>query len=103
MGPVKATPVPDALFGDNVPPGGFSFSDDGVEPFNSIYYCCPCGCGERMSLPIATGDKRDRYWKWDGNREEPTLEPSIKRLNGCKYHGYLTRGVWTFTSDSGVQ
>lgn len=72
-------------------------------PYNSIIYICPCGCGHLISLPIAIGEKLDHYWQWDGNREQPTLQPSIRRLDGCRFHGYLTAGVWTFCSDSGAK
>ena len=35
-------------------------------------------------------------WEWDGNRELPTLEPSIHSSKGKRgyWHGYLTNGVW---------
>ncbi len=62
---------------------------------------CPCGCGSFMNLPIATGPKQERKWQWDGNREMPTLAPSIRDLSGCRWHGFLERGIWTPCGDSG--
>lgn len=53
-----------------------------------IIFVCPCGCGDRRCLPV-TGDKR---WIWDGNKETPTLTPSILYLDGCGWHGFLTNG-----------
>lgn len=40
-------------------------------------------------------------WGWDGNREKPTLSPSInciaekdgKPTGGCGWHGFITNGV----------
>ena len=33
-------------------------------------------------------------WKWDGNLERPTLEPSINCVSGCGWHGHLQQGEW---------
>ena len=37
---------------------------------------------------------RDPAWQWDGNREAPTLTPSIAcgMPKGCDWHGYMTAG-----------
>lgn len=52
-------------------------------------------------------DGRDT-WEWDGNREAPTLTPSIlkwqldkhgKRV-GEHWHGYLTAGVFKLCNES---
>jgi hypothetical protein len=89
------------VFHPDVP--GAYFIDAGPKElgFATIYYICPCGCGEMNSLPIATGEKRQQYWQWNGKLMKATLSPSIKRMNACKYHGYLTNGEWTFAGDSG--
>lgn len=67
---------------------------DGV---NGIVAClaftCPCGCGSIGTLPVAAG--YSRMWNWDGNRELPTLTPSIQKLTPCKWHGYLTKGEFS--------
>lgn len=62
---------------------------------SDIVFCCPCGCGTVVSLPIGTNslDKR-KPWGWNGNKEKPTLTPSILFLSGCKWHGFLTDGVF---------
>ena len=37
-------------------------------------------------------NEREVHWDWDGNREAPTLTPSILcKVSG--WHGYLTNGV----------
>ena len=51
---------------------------------------CPCGCGYTSWLPV---DREERGWAWDGNREAPTLTPSILQSGlPCKWHGFLTNG-----------
>jgi len=86
---VMASDVPGAYYIDAVP---------------SLIYVCPCGCGELNSIPLkpAGAIEPKRGWIFDGNYDTPTVTPSIKRLNGCRYHGFLTNGVWTFCGDSGV-
>jgi len=55
-----------------------------------IAFRCPCGCGYTSWLPVT---QEDRGWEWDGNREAPTLTPSILQSGlPCKWHGYLTAG-----------
>lgn len=86
-------------------PGDFCFwhiSEDGQLAY--FAFVCPCGTdnhsqrnGKKIgydSIPVRQGDKVDDHWKWDGNLETPTLWPSIQRMEGCRWHGYLTRGVW---------
>jgi hypothetical protein len=43
--------------------------------------------GPGTSAPIANGQPT---WIWDGNREKPTLTPSIRL--GYTWHGFLTAG-----------
>jgi len=47
--------------------------------------------GQIVSLPIS-GDptKLDHIWHWDGNREAPTLTPSINVIG--YWHGWLQAG-----------
>lgn len=33
------------------------------------------------------------HWRWDGNREAPTLEPSILHHSEPPWHGFLRAGV----------
>lgn len=76
--------------------GLFRVDDDG----RHILLTCPCNCGTTMHLPINV--KIDRHWLWDGNRDVPSLDPSIRDMGGCHFHGFLKQGVWTFCGDSGV-
>lgn len=49
-----------------------------------------------VSIPITTAPKQDNSWLWDGNKESPTITPSIRILGGNgqpdKWHGWLTAG-----------
>jgi hypothetical protein len=104
--PVKATLVEDTLAG---PPGCFEFyvhQDTGPEVMRGLIYQCPCGCRVLHALafpPLSADDlKYGRHqWSWDGNREAPTLSPSINshedgdRNAPTHWHGFLTGGFFT--------
>jgi len=65
-----------------------------------ISFDCPCGeCGERTLLcfenPVHGGAaiEKQNTWKRKGETfETMTLTPSIQRMGGCRWHGYLTNG-----------
>lgn len=104
MEPVPATLVsdPDSLLKEGSTPGAFWIAESGTY----IRLQCPCGCGTHMRLPLypeGTPHPPVAAWSWDGNRTHPTLLPSIRDLSGCRFHGHLTSGVWTFQPDSGVE
>jgi len=101
MDPVQGTPVASVeLLYDSDKAGAFFITEGGV----FIWVHCPCGCGGYFRLPIYTDTKTEEpSWEWNGNREKPTLKPSIRDLLTCKFHGHLTNGVWTFEADSGVK
>lgn len=45
--------------------------------------------------PYADGEQpggAGAVWTWDGNREAPTLTPSILHHSTPEWHGYLTAG-----------
>lgn len=67
----------------------------------TLNFVCPCGCGEVDFIFVFTNKQMtpgkppapDRGWRWDGNKEQPSLMPSIHRLGAaCKWHGFLTKG-----------
>lgn len=73
-------------------PGDFMYyTRNGVEGHAGILFCCPCGCGVVSGVDIGPVQS-PKVWKWDGNEESPTLKPSIRKLNNCKWHGFLTAG-----------
>ena len=81
------------LCGEPLPrPAGYrTFRDDG--PLVGIAFVCPCGCGAEGFLPME-GRGHPHEWHWDGNREAPTLNPSIQQVGGCRWHGWLRNGEW---------
>ncbi len=98
MDPVKATLLADKadVFCTDTA-GAYTFVDTGEGgPF--ICFVCPCGCGCVTSLLIGA---QPNAWHWDGSLDAPTLSPNIRQLRGCYFHGHLTKGEWTFASDSG--
>lgn len=70
-----------------------------------ILFVCPNG---RRCAVLLGPEHVDRpregalcIWKWDGNKERPSITPSINCLaekdgqpaGGCGWHGYITNGV----------
>lgn len=68
-----------------------------IENEKWIWIGCPCGCGDQFSLPLAGRGK----WDWNENRDRPSVAPSIRRMDGCKWHGFLTAGEFKPCGDSG--
>ena len=75
-----------------------------------LYFVCPCGghTGEfdekHTFVPIVQKGQeppKGVYWEWDGDGAHPTLSPSVRRVDGCKWHGHLQKGVWIPCNDSG--
>jgi hypothetical protein len=93
--------VPDIVASDQA--GYFNVAEytTGNELHYGLEFCCPCGCGDESWLPLVMqGQPHDQHaWGWDGNKQQPTLTPSIRRTYGCKFHGYLQAGVWTSAGD----
>lgn len=95
--PVIATKIEGSAMDSSVA-GGFQLEADG----KGLFYVCPCGCGDLGFLGFrGRSDPARPSWEWDGNGDKPTLAPSIRRTAGCKFHGHLRAGVWTFEGDSG--
>ncbi len=64
-----------------------------LNEFKRLLFKCP-GCGEVASIPISMeGSGKD--WKWDGNKESPTLNPSIHSVGCCGWHGWLRGGIFS--------
>jgi len=84
--------------------GGEGISDKDGNPVSKregvgISFDCPCGCSPRVfvsfSNPLDGGEKlRDRItWERTGDTfDNLTLSPSILRLGGCGWHGFVTNG-----------
>lgn len=79
-------------------PGAFQFEAND----KGLFYTCPCGCGDEGFIGFrGLSDPARPSWIWNGNRQAPTLDPSIRRTVGCKWHGYLQAGIWKPCGDSG--
>lgn len=80
----------------DLPPGTARFlKDQDEKPDQALMFVCPCGCGNVSSIRITTGPKDTQgEWQWNGNTEKPTLTPSIQKLTDCRWHGYLTDGIF---------
>jgi hypothetical protein len=93
--PVRGKPVDfDALYEAGhealrAAAGGFEFIEkDGR--VTDMLMICPCGCGDTGALAIRPAPSPS--WEWDGNREKPTLHPSVHHVG--HWHGWLRAGVW---------
>lgn len=76
------------------PPGTMLFTYDGKENIKGIIFKCPCGCGEIGGGVNFDPSDRGPCWQWNRDQEKPTVTPSIQKLDGCKWHGFLTDGVF---------
>lgn len=74
-------------------PGGFKYGRalEGERPCG-MHFTCPCGCGRDGWLPFRP--ESSPSWEWDGDRDAPTLRPSVLQVGGCGWHGWLRAGVW---------
>lgn len=59
----------------------------------ALMFVCPCGCGGVGSVAVREG-YGDKHWQWNGDEARPTLTPSILKTSPCRWHGYLTDGVF---------
>lgn len=67
-----------------------------------LSFDCPCGCGCRAFIyfenPLDGGfiiPEHQPNWKRTGDTFETlTLFPSLQRNSDCKWHGFLTDGVF---------
>ncbi|WP_081816764.1 DUF6527 family protein [Fodinicurvata fenggangensis] len=92
MTKVKALLVED-IDAVRVTPGAYEFTvRHGEEDPCGMIFNCPCGCGREGYLPFKP--EPSPSWLWDGNREAPTLRPSVLQIGGCRWHGFLTAGEW---------
>ena len=84
--------------------GGEGVYDKNMNPVPArhgvaISFDCPCGCEYPLCVmfanPIDGGEPiRDRTtWQRTGETfEDLTLTPSILRVGGCVWHGFITNG-----------
>lgn len=89
---VKAVHLPKISIDPPSPAGTFAFYASATAETSGILFACPCGCDTITSINFEA-DGRPQ-WTWDGNREAPTVSPSVRRLDGCQWHGWLRNGEW---------
>ncbi len=101
-GSVDAHHVKDFRDDDGKVPAGYFHFVDGYDGTKDVclLFGCPCGCGSLHAVAVKPYDGAGPTWDWDGNRDQPTLTPSILsyQLNnsgeriGEHWHGFLTAG-----------
>jgi hypothetical protein len=64
-----------------------------------ITFDCPCGCADIVSVPFTNPldggppARQDVTWDRTGETFETlTLSPSLQRMDGCKWHGWVRNG-----------
>lgn len=61
-------------------------------PYACLSYLCP-HCGDQRAVMVRPHQSEGQSsWAWDGDKELPTLTPSIQHRGGCAWHGYITAG-----------
>lgn len=77
---------------------------DPFRPITVVTWNCYKGEGRVCSVPVSLepcDPETNRAWQWDGNEENPTLEPSIRCMEeGCGFHGYIKGGFIEHCDDS---
>ena len=79
----------------DIPQLSFTFVEKGKK---TRLVCRPPGCDFRI-LPLYERHQEKDGWLWNGDKDEPTLDPSIKVLSTIDleivlWHGYLVNGIW---------
>lgn len=80
----------------NLPPARFMFMGKGENGQPKwMSFPCPGKSGvARCMVPLSPQrNGNGATWQWNGDREKPTLTPSIN-CHGC-WHGFITDGVIT--------
>ncbi|NOX41138.1 MAG: hypothetical protein GXP05_11690 [Alphaproteobacteria bacterium] len=95
---IKATHFAEDIDLDCDIAGAFQFTGYyGREGTSGMSFVCPCGCGNKCYIKFedSEGAAAAPRWNWDGNKENPTLTPSVFNTGlPCKWHGWLQNGEW---------
>ncbi len=86
----------DGRWDEDVPKGCHAFSAPAGEQPKWLRFGCRCDA--RITCAIALRPQKNAVgasWGWDGNREAPTVTPSINCEKGCGWHGWLKAGEFT--------
>ncbi len=81
---------------------GVTQADGSPSPARSgvgLSLSCPCGCSRPLYVPFANPldggpplEARNGWQRTGENFDHLTLTPSIQRLDGCQWHGFITAG-----------
>lgn len=80
-------------FRKDLPPGAAWWLKDQKDRPATLVFVCACGCGALVHVGVKPAHPGG--WDWNGSEDKPTLKPSIRRVAGCMWHGWLTDGVLT--------
>ena len=78
----------------SLPPRDLVLLTEDGEPW-SVAMMCPCGCGQRVELPLLR--KVSPRWSLQVDKlRRPTLLPSVWLRDGCRSHYFVRSGrvVW---------
>jgi hypothetical protein len=91
---VVAQCVEDLFDGPRIP-GAFKLYKNARHDPAGFSFWCPCGCGQMGSVRFKL-EGQPHGWDWNGDREKPTVNPSILFARGepGEWHGYMVDGVW---------
>lgn len=72
--------------------------------YHLLQLWCP-GCDDlhQVNVPGPDGFRPSTCWDWDGNLDQPTIDPSILVQGGAdgrRCHSYVRTGHWEFLDDS---
>lgn len=83
------------LYRPDLSPGASEWAEDDDGVAVALHFVCPCGCSKVQGVQVYMGDI-GYGWKWDCDRERPTLTPSISFAipGGCGWHGHLVSGIF---------
>ena len=87
-----------ALLADKWLVGDFCFEADPEAPQRATFWYYPPGLDPGpFRIPVSTtAADEPKYWLWDGNREKPTITPSIRLhaggRTGIHWHGNMIAG-----------
>lgn len=98
---MKLKPYPSSLNGNKMEPDQFGFTvGAGGEPITLQFRCRGPNQppnGKQCCIDIVRGAPQGHKHGWDGNREEPTITPSIgcDTAPRCGWHGQIIKGEIT--------
>lgn len=81
--------------GEQIGGDTFSYRQYSTDPVSGIVFHCRGNPSRICEVAIREGEAIKPIHGWDGNREEPTITPSIGCDHRCGWHGHITKGDFT--------